>query len=174
MAEEASGWTVVRQQNGPHHAGRPPFDESSAPATHVRRHPAGAYRIDQNSCASQLGSEDPRESVERRFGDAVGGSAATHVGDGTGPARDVYDPAPAVPSHQRNEQLAGSPRSEQISLKGLVDDFKVRVQSPLPRVVKDRGIVDEDIEASEAPVHLFRAPSDARRVAHVELEEVDV
>jgi O-acetylserine/cysteine efflux transporter len=64
VAEEPARRTVVRERRSPHDAGRPVVHRPSTRATHVRRHPARAHRIDQHAVPPQRIREHERERVE--------------------------------------------------------------------------------------------------------------
>ncbi len=64
VAEEPARRPVVRQRRSPHDPGRPVVHRPSSRATHVRRHPARAYRIHQHAVPPQRIREHERERVE--------------------------------------------------------------------------------------------------------------
>jgi hypothetical protein len=85
-------------------------------------------------------------------------------------AGDVDDPARRAGAQLRQERLRDAPCTEEIGLERLVDLVEVGVGRPLPGVVEDRGVVDEDVEVLDAGC----GGTDALVVGDIEDDRADV
>ncbi len=96
---------------------------------------------------------------------------AAHVGELAHAARDVHDPAVAVPAHERERLLGQPPRAEEIRLEGAAHFVEVGVdRMRAPAATGDAGVVDEDVEASELTRDRTDGRDDAVLVGDVELD----
>ena len=70
--------------------------------------------------------------------------------------------------HGFSTLLDREPRAVQVGLGRLADHGQVGVDRPLPGVVRDGGVVDQDVQPAVPLTHLPRRGGDAGRVGDVE------
>src|SRR5690348_11130253 len=169
VAKKASRRPVVGQRGRPYDTCRALADGSPAPSAHLGRHPAGAYCIDQDAAALQLGRDDSRQPVERRLRGRVRGSARAHRRNRARATRDVDDPTPAAQAHQRYAGANQPPGAKNVGLERFAHDaLDIRGDRGLPGIVVNGGVVDQRVERTELSPDALHEFFDVRRIRHVQ------
>jgi hypothetical protein len=117
------------------------------PRRPCRWRPPGTDGVDEDAVTSELGGEHSRKCVERSLRGRVGGSSGAHARERARSARHVDDARVRAAAKLWQQRLRQPPGAKDVCVEDPLRADEVGVARPLPGVIADRRVVDEDIES---------------------------